>query len=204
MLDPHEFVLVLLLKYLSFRYSPMSLNNREESSHQSHIRVLVGGVHETNREYVSNRLCEHIDGLISSQFIDNNNQVEFSFDTHKLDRYTLLSAIQRLGHPVQLINSESVQVQLRIEGMHCNSCVSNICAAVLDLPGAMDIQLKFQDKLATITYDPEILQLNDIIEEIENLNFQVAISNVPQLKQTAENSSSICMFKIRVFEKVKE
>ena len=63
--------------------------------------------------------------------------------------------------------------------MHCNSCVSNICGAVLDLPGAIDIQLTFRDKLATIIYDPRILELDDIINEIEKLGFQVAISNDP-------------------------
>ncbi|CAF1413151.1 unnamed protein product, partial [Rotaria sordida] len=160
-----------------------------EESHISHIRVLLGEVHEANHEYVSKRLCERIDGLISCKFIDDNNQAEISFDTNELDQYTLLSAIQRLGHSVQSINSESVQAQLRIEGMHCNSCVSNICGAVLDLPGAIDIQLTFLDKLATIIYDPNILKLDDIIAEIEKLSFQVAVSSAPQPKTTMDNNS---------------
>ncbi|CAF4704278.1 unnamed protein product, partial [Rotaria sp. Silwood2] len=161
-----------------------------EDPHITHIRVLLGGVHEANHEYVSKRLCERIDGLVSCQFIDDNNQAEISFNTNELDQYTLLSAIQRLGHPVQSINSESVQAQLRIEGMHCNSCVSNICGAILDLPGAIDIQLTFLDKLATIMYDPNILKIDDIITEIEKLSFQVAISSAPQPKTTMNNNSS--------------
>ncbi|CAF0904476.1 unnamed protein product [Adineta steineri] len=155
----------------------------------SHIQIFLGGIHEANREYVSKSLCERIDGLISCQFIDDNNQVDISYDTNKLDQYTLLTAIQRLGHPVQLINSETVQCQLRIEGMHCNSCVSNICGAVLDLPGAIDVQLTFLDKLATITYDPSILHLDDIITEIEKLSFQVAISNAVESRTITENDS---------------
>ncbi|CAF4930548.1 unnamed protein product [Rotaria sp. Silwood1] len=162
-----------------------------EESHISHIRILLGGVHEANHEYVSKRLCEHIDGLISCKFIDDNNQAEISFDTNELDQYTLLSAIQRLGHPVKSINSDSVQAQLRIEGMHCNSCVSNICGAVLDLPGAIDVQLTFLDKLATIIYDPNILKLDEIIAEIEKLSFQVAISSAPHPKTTMDNNSTI-------------
>jgi copper chaperone CopZ len=169
----------------------MSITSIEEP-HVSHVQLLLGGVHEDNRDYVSKRLCEHIDGLISCRFVDDNNQVEISFDTNELDQYKLLSAIQRLGHPVQLVDSETVQAQLRIEGMHCNSCVSNICGAILDLPGAIDIQLTFLDKLATIIYDPRILQLDDIITEIEKLGFQVAISNAPQFTTTVKDDSCTC------------
>ena len=177
---------------LFFRYSPMSITFAEEP-HVSYIRVLLGGVHEDNREYVSQRLSEHIDGLLSCRFIDDNNQVEISFDKNKLDAFKLLSAIQGLGHVVQLVDSETVQAQLRIEGMHCNSCVSNICGTVLDLPGAIDIQLTFLDQLATIIYDPNILQLDDIIGEIEKLGFQVAISSAPQSQITTETVSGVCV-----------
>jgi Cu+-exporting ATPase len=163
----------------------------KENPRVSNIQIILGGIHEANRDYVSKRLCERIDGLISCEFIGDNNLVEISFDTHELDQYSLLSAIQRLGHPVQLVNSESVEAQLRIEGMHCNSCVSNICGAVLDLPGAIDIQLTFLDQLATITYDPSILHLDDIINEIEKLSFQVAISNVAQSRTTLKNDAGV-------------
>lgn len=159
--------------------------------HISQIRVILGGIHEANHDYVSNRLCERINGLTSCKFIDENNQVELSFDKSIIDQYDVLSEIQQLGHPVQSINCETVQAQLRIEGMHCNSCVSNICGAILDLPGAIDIQLTFLDKLATITYDSNILQLDTIINEIEKLSFQVAIFSCPQPKISTEDDSSM-------------
>lgn len=160
-----------------------------EVSHTSTVQLLLGGVHEANREYVSKRLSEHIDGLISCRFLDDNNLTEISYDTGQVDQFTLFSGIQRLGYSVQMMNSESVQAQLRIEGMHCNSCVSNICDAVRDLPGALDIQLTFLDKLATITYDPCILQLDDIISEIEKHNFKVAVSNGPTNESTTTMSA---------------
>ena len=146
----------------------------------SRIRILIGEVHEANRDYVSSRLCENIDGLLSCEFVDENKLAELTFDEARIDQFTLMSAIQRLGHSVQMLESDSAQVQLRIDGMHCNSCVSNISSAVLDLPGAMDIELTFRDKLATITFDPSVLPLDRIIDEIEKLNFQVAIATSPQ------------------------
>ncbi|CAF4605423.1 unnamed protein product, partial [Rotaria magnacalcarata] len=50
--------------------------------------------------------------------------------------------------------------------------------------------LTFLDKLATIIYDPSILQLDDIITEIEKLSFQVAVSSSSQPRTTTDNHSS--------------
>lgn len=172
-------------------------NSNSPTSELTHLRIIIGGVHEANRQYTLNRLQENIDGFISSAFLDDNNLVEIIYDVNKIDQFQLLSHIQRLGHPVQMFNSEIVQAQLRIDGMHCNSCVSNICGTVLDLPGVIDIHLTFLDKLATISYDPSIIQLKYIISEIESLKFKVAISNEPilsnavQLKPTETNKSKI-------------
>ena len=159
------------------------------------IHILIGGIHEANHDYIAQRLEEHIDGLVSCRFLDKENSLaEISYDSNQLDRFTLLSSIQRLGHPVQMFNSESVQAQLRIEGMHCNSCVVNICDAVRDLPGAIDIQLTFLDKLATVTYDPSILRLENIINEIEKLSFQVAVSSSPHVKMTTAEAPASKFF----------
>ena len=62
--------------------------------------------------------------------------------------------------------------------MHCNSCVSNICGAVEDLPGTFDIQLTYEGKVATIDYNPQVVQVADITKEIEELGFKaIVISN---------------------------
>jgi Cu+-exporting ATPase len=154
----------------------------------SNIRLILGEIDTDNYERVSKKLCTKINGIISCQFLDDNNQVIICYDKNKLDQYKILSSIEELGYSVELLDSEIVEAQLRIEGMHCNSCVSNICDAVLDLRGSIDIQLTFRDRLATIIYDPTILQLDEIINEIEKLSFQVAISSAPQTKTTNQKS----------------
>jgi Cu+-exporting ATPase len=162
--------------------------NTADDEHVSHIRLLLGEIYEDNHEILSNKLCENIDGIVSCRFLGETDEVIISFNKHILDEHKLLSLIEKMGYSVELIDCEIVQAKLRIEGMHCNSCVSNICDSILDLPGAIDIQLTFLDKLATIIYDPTILHLDDIIDEIEKLSFQVAISSAPQIKST--NSSA--------------
>lgn len=64
--------------------------------------------------------------------------------------------------------------------MHCNSCVSNIRGAIEDLPGTFDIQLTYEGKVATIDYNPQLVQVADMTKEIEELGFKaIVISNPP-------------------------
>jgi Cu+-exporting ATPase len=162
--------------------------NTAEDEPVLYIRLLLGEIYEENHEILSNKFCENINGVFSCRFLGKTNELIISFNRNILDQYKLVSLIEEMGYSVELIDCEIVQTQLRIEGMHCNSCVVNICDSILDLPGAIDIQLTFLNKLATIIYDPTILHLDNIITEIEKLSFQVAISSAPQIKST--NSST--------------
>lgn len=149
------------------------------------VRLILAEINEDNHEKISRKLYRRINGVVSCEYIGENNEVLVHYDKTVLDQYKLLSAIQELGYSPELKECQLAETQLRIEGMHCNSCVSNICDAVMDLPGAIDIQLTFADKLATIIFDPSLLQFDQIVEEIEKLSFQVAVFSPPTLKGTS-------------------
>jgi copper chaperone CopZ len=168
------------------RYRAMAVSDAE-GAHISRIRILLNGEHRFNRHYISDRFYQEIDGLVSCRFMDNDDsddsRMELLYDSRSLTRFELFSAMQSLGYLVQLdpsekdVGSEFSNVAIRIEGMHCNSCVSNICATVGDLPGAIDIKLTFEDKVATVVYDMGTLNLDQIINEIEKLGFKAAVAN---------------------------
>ena len=161
--------------------------------HVGTVRLILGEISDSNREKISKKFSDEIHGILSCQFLRENNEMLINYDRQRItDEYQLLSFIEQLGYSVQLKECQMYQTELRIEGMHCNSCVSNICDAVMDLTGAIHIQLTFLDKLATIVYDPTVLQLEEIIEEIEKLSFQVAISTPPRnlSKSTTNHSAS--------------
>jgi copper chaperone len=75
---------------------------------------------------------------------------------------------------------KSMAVQLRIHGMHCNSCVLNVCGAMEDLQGVINTDLTLQNGIATITYNEHVVQLDHIIAEIKKLgDFDVVIEKQP-------------------------
>ncbi|CAF3611184.1 unnamed protein product [Rotaria sp. Silwood1] len=157
-----------------------------EAPHITRIEILLTGVHRLNHHYVSDRLYQGIQGLVSCRFMDiddsDDSHIELKYDSRNLSRFELLSIMHSLGYSAQIDSNETslkagiVVVQIRIEGMHCNSCVSNICATIEDLPGTIDIKLTFEEKIATVTYDSRILSLAHIVTEIEKLGFKAAVS----------------------------
>lgn len=157
-----------------------------EGSHLARIEVRLHGIHKLNYQYVTDRLYESIQALVSCRFLDiddnDDSRIELKYDSRNLSRFELLSIMHSLGYSAQIESDETnfasgiVIVQIRIEGMHCNSCVSNICTTIEDLPGALDIKLTFQESIATVTYDSRILNLTNIVSEIEKLGFKAVIS----------------------------
>lgn len=53
----------------------------------------------------------------------------------------------------------------------------NITQTVEDLPGIHHIKVSFDEQSANILYDPNIINISIIIQEIEKLDFQVAIAS---------------------------
>ncbi|CAF4739502.1 unnamed protein product [Rotaria sp. Silwood1] len=172
-----------LIKHLTYR--AMFVFDAE-APHITRTEILLAGVHRLNHHYVSDRLYQGIQGLVSCRFMDiddsDDSRIELKYDSRNLSRFELLSIMHSLGYSAQIDSNETslkagiVVVQIRIEGMHCNSCVSNICATIEDLPGTIDIKLTFEEKIATVTYDSRILSLAHIVTEIEKLGFKAAVS----------------------------
>lgn len=184
------------MRYLNilfiFRFILMSSTTRATTTtndeYLSDIGLILGEGLDDNCENICQELYENVKGIISCNLINDTNRILICYNRNIINEKEILLSIKGFGYSFDLIDNEIVQTQLRIEGMHCNSCVSNICDTVMDLNGIIHIELTFLDKLATITYDPILIQLDEIIHEIEKLSFQVAISNASSIKTKNEKN----------------
>lgn len=65
-------------------------------------------------------------------------------------------------------------ITLHISGMACGGCASNIAKALHQLDGVIEENVSHTDGIATITYDPAIVQLTQIKSAIEATGYKVA------------------------------
>ena len=169
---------------------PTSTTTTTKMDNLGMIRLNFFEVNRNDHEQIGQQILNEINGVLSCKFLGETNEILISFDRNLLNEKNLIHKIEDFGYKFELERNDMVECELRIEGMHCNSCVSNICDAVLDLNGTIDIQLTFLDKLAKIIFDPNLIHLNQIIQEIQQLHFQVAISSPPKTIYTNEIQQS--------------
>ena len=62
-------------------------------------------------------------------------------------------------------------ITLPITGMTCANCAANIERGVKKLKGVADASVNFAAENAAVSFDPQQLQLRDVVEKIKNSGF---------------------------------
>ncbi|KAJ3195461.1 hypothetical protein HK101_012028 [Irineochytrium annulatum] len=78
------------------------------------------------------------------------------------------------GHPrgtMEALRSTAVEMQLRIEGMTCGSCVNSIESQLSATPGVISGKVDLASKTGTVVYDPNLLEPWQIVSVVEDCGF---------------------------------
>ncbi|XP_009978551.1 PREDICTED: copper-transporting ATPase 2 isoform X2 [Tauraco erythrolophus] len=85
-------------------------------------------------------------------------------------------------------------VAVRIEGMHCKSCVRNIEGNISDLPGIQSVKVSLEHKHAVVQYSPDLITLSALQQAIESLppgNFKVCLLSGSEVNKGASPSPAL-------------
>ncbi|KAG7283105.1 hypothetical protein CRUP_033051 [Coryphaenoides rupestris] len=87
-----------------------------------------------------------------------------------------------LEDPVVFVDSVAAVVLLRVGGMHCRSCVTNIQDNIGQLPGVSSVEVSLETEKASICYDPltvTVPQLRQTLEALPPGNFKTCLWDSP-------------------------
>jgi len=62
---------------------------------------------------------------------------------------------------------------LRTQGFSCPSCVKKIETALDVIPGVASAEVKFSSGRVIVSHDPELVDVNDLIEVVTKLGYPV-------------------------------
>ncbi|KAJ8785526.1 hypothetical protein J1605_007123 [Eschrichtius robustus] len=68
-------------------------------------------------------------------------------------------------------------VKLRVEGMTCRSCVSSIEGKIGKLQGVLRVRVSLSNQEAVITYQPYLIQPQDLRDHVNDMGFEAVIKN---------------------------
>uniref|UniRef100_A0A8C6QIU3 Copper-transporting ATPase 2 n=1 Tax=Nannospalax galili TaxID=1026970 RepID=A0A8C6QIU3_NANGA len=73
--------------------------------------------------------------------------------------------------------AQEAVVKLRVDGMTCQSCVSSIEGKIRKLQGIVRVKVSLSNQEAVITYQPYLIQPEDLRDHISDMGFEAIIKN---------------------------
>lgn len=73
--------------------------------------------------------------------------------------------------PAGLLSAMTVQ----IDGMTCGGCAAAVQASLSQLKGVSQARVSFEEKSATVQYDPSLLTMDQIQEAVENAGYKATV-----------------------------
>lgn len=72
-------------------------------------------------------------------------------------------------------------IEISIEGMSCMSCVANVKKTLSSIDGVMVVNVRLQDKNATVKYDPKKVTIEQLKNAINKIGYKAG--DIKELKE---------------------
>ncbi|KAL7370037.1 hypothetical protein ABVT39_017057 [Epinephelus coioides] len=125
---------------------------------------LLGLTSEHQAKAIESRICS-LNGVLAVNLSFPSSMAKVDYHTSVITTTEIALELQRVG-----FNVESA-VQIRVDGMHCQSCVQSIEGHIGPLPGVSHIQVSLQDAVALIIYTPLVVTQQELRDSIEDMGF---------------------------------
>jgi len=93
------------------------------------------------------------------------------FDPHQAGFDDFRQAVENVGYGVR---DNSTTKTLRIEGMHCASCVSSVENALNGIEGVSEATVNLATETAQVKYDASVVTFDDFVRAVDSVGYQVA------------------------------
>lgn len=95
---------------------------------------------------------------------------------------TLVKAISDMGFDATPVNQSREEdrekkATISITGMTCNSCVHSIEKMISGVNGVISINVSLENETAIILYQPKVITIEEICNEIDDMGFEAKISH---------------------------
>lgn len=81
-------------------------------------------------------------------------------------------------------------VELTVTGMTCQSCADHVTSALSEKAGVINSDVQFASNSATITYDPSIVKMEEIIRAIEETGYKVETKTATEKKEIKKETAT--------------
>lgn len=129
---------------------------------------LLGLTSEHQAKAIESKIS-NLSGVLAVHLSLPNALVKINYVTTVITTKEIALEFQSMGY-----NVESA-VQIRVDGMHCQSCVQSIEEQIGPVSGVSHIQVSLKDAAALIIFQPLLITQQELRDKIEDMGFDAAL-----------------------------
>jgi len=131
----------------------------------------VEGMHCASCVASVEKALKRLDGVYDASVNLATESVSVEYNPDVVGDSDFKEAVESQGYELR----ENTQTRtIKVEGMHCASCVSSVENALNDLDGVEKASVNLATETAQVTYDPQKVRFSDFVTAIENVGYEVA------------------------------
>ncbi len=128
----------------------------------------IEGMHCASCVLSLNKTFEKVEGVESVDADLASNKLHLTVNPKKLPFDEIETLVKNLGFELH-----TDEITLKLNGMHCASCVMNVENFLIRLNGIFDVKADLTSQTARINYDKSKVTVKDMEEVINSLGFEV-------------------------------
>jgi len=110
-----------------------------------------------------------LDGVIEARVNFATEKAFVKYDQGKVSREDLIGRVKDVGYGVR---QETKKFTFKVGGMSCASCAQTIENALKKREGVLEAAVNFATEKATVSYDPTIVEVEDIKRVVDETGYQ--------------------------------
>lgn len=132
------------------------------------LSLPVEGMSCASCAFTVEKALKQVKGVNSAAVNFALHKAEIDFQDHDTDLATLIDSVKSAGYDVA-----THDVRLKVEGMHCASCVSRVEKSLQTLPGVVEAVVNLAVEEARVTYIPQMVDTGQMKNAVQNAGYEV-------------------------------
>lgn len=128
----------------------------------------IEGMHCASCVLLTNKTLSKVEGIERAEADLASNKVHLTVNPKEVSLEKIENEVKNIGFEIH-----TDEITLRIDGMHCASCVMNVENFLKRLNGIFEVKADLTSNTARINYDKSKVDLSDMEKVIESLGFKV-------------------------------
>ncbi|KAM3585147.1 uncharacterized protein V6R79_009024 [Siganus canaliculatus] len=153
---------------LAFEYESQSeLFSPPKAASRATFRLL-GLDPDLRVQDIESRVCS-LNGVLGVSLAPPGSLATVDYDATATTTKEIAVELQTLGFHVE------TAVRVRVDGMHCRSCVQAIEGRMGPVSGVSHIQVSLEDAAALVVYEPTVVTRQELRDQIDDMGFEASL-----------------------------